>query len=175
MLKMKLKFFALFVLFVIGNVTAQQSKKNFPDDYLGIYKGSLSYETKNGLATIPMEFHLNATDSANTYDYWLVYNNQSRKYSIISKNKNRGTFQIDENNGIILPARFYENVLYSWFEVGTNKLTSRLQFEDDKIYFEILFSNLNNKTSTGGVSKDIPKVFGYPISSIQKAILIKED
>ena len=104
-----------------------------------------------------------------------MYNNQPRKYSIISKNKNRGTFEINENNGIILPARFYGNVLYSWFEVGANKLTSRLQFEDNKIYFEILFSNLKNKTTTGGVSKDIPKVFGYPISAVQKAILIKEN
>ena len=65
---MKLKFFTLLLLFIIGNSTAQQSKKSFPDDYSGTYKGSLSYETKNGLATIPMEFHLKKTDSGNTYD-----------------------------------------------------------------------------------------------------------
>lgn len=172
-MKKLLLFLCIFT--IVYHLHSQDKKNSFPEAYLGIYKGTLTYETKNGLASIPMEFHLQKTDSIDRFDYWLVYNNQPRKYSLLTIHKEKGLFSIDENNGIVLPVRFYQNVLYSWFEVGSNKLTSRLQFETDTIYFEILFSNLKNKITTGGISEEIPQVFGYPISAVQKAILIKEN
>ncbi len=172
---MNSKFTLLFALLFCFQIQSQETKKQFPNDFVGIYKGELKYETPNGIATIPMEFHLKKADTTKTYDYWLVYDGKPREYSLIILNEKRGTCKVDENNGIVLPARYYENTLYSWFEVGGNKLTSRLQFEGDTLFFEIIFSALKNKTTTGGTSKEIPKVYGYPISSVQKAVLKKTD
>ncbi len=169
---MNSKIILVFTVLIGFQMHCQETKKQFPQDFVGVYKGQLNYETPNGIASIPMEFHLKKTDSVNTYDYWLVYDGKPREYSLIVLNEKRGTCKIDENNGIILPARFYKNTLYSWFEVSGNKLTSRLQFEGETLFFEILFSALKNKTTTGGV-KEVPKVFGYPISSVQKAVLKK--
>lgn len=169
----KLILFSLLIF--ISPLYSQEVKKVFPADYTGIYKGELTYETPKGPAKIPMEFQFRKTDSIHKYDYWLVYNNQPRKYSLIVKDSTRGLYEIDENNGIILPARFYEGTLYSWFEVQNNKVSSRLEFQDNKLFFEILFSNTKSKTTTGGVSEQIPQVYGYPISAIQKAVLIKQD
>lgn len=171
-----LKNFLILVSLSLTYLTySQESIKQFPKDYLGRYTGELKYETSKGIAKIPMEFILRETDSVNRFDYWLIYNNQPRKYTLITKNSEKGIFEIDENNGIVLPARFFEDTLYSWFEVGKNKVSSRLAFDDRKLYFEILFSNLQNKTKTGGISDQIPNVFGFPISTVQRATLIKQD
>ena len=94
-------------------------------------------------------------------------------YTLIIKDREKGICEIDENNGIILPSRFSGNTLYSFFEVQGSLLSSRLDFSKDRMTFEILFGTTKNKTTSGGVSKDIPEVFGYPISVIQKAILKK--
>lgn len=83
-------------------------------------------------------------------------------------------YEVDENNGIILPTKFSNNTLYSFFEVQGNFLSTRFSFKEDTLDFEILFTAMKQKVKSGGVSKEIPEVFGYPISTVQKAILIKE-
>ncbi|MCH2034547.1 MAG: hypothetical protein MK202_13635 [Tenacibaculum sp.] len=164
-----------FFLLVFSFSYSQNNEKIFPDDFLGIYKGELSITTENGKQKIPMEFHLLATDSIHKFDYKLVYNKAPRNYTLVVKNKEKGLFEIDENNGIILPTFFNENVLHSFFEVQGNFLSTRLDFtSENSLAFEILFSRLQNKTKTGGISKEIPEVFGYPITVFQKAILKKQ-
>jgi hypothetical protein len=121
-----------------------------------------------------MEFHLKKTDSAHRFNYILMYNNNPRNYTLVVKDKEKGIYEVDENNGIILPSRFSNNTLYSFFEVQGNLLSSRFSFSEEELDFEILFSATKNKTTTGGLSKEIPEVFGYPISVVQKAILKKE-
>ncbi|CAL2057235.1 hypothetical protein [Tenacibaculum sp. 190524A05c] len=163
-----------FCFFLLSTVTAQSVAKTFPDDFLGIYKGELNITTERGSQKIPMEFHLLKTDSIHKFDYKLVYNNSPRNYTLIVKDKEKGLFEIDENNGIILPTAFNLNVLYSFFEVQGNFLSTRIDFSNaNELEFEILFSRLQNKTKTGGISKDIPEVFGYPITVFQKAKLVK--
>ena len=159
-------------LFIVSLSYSQETVKNFPEDFLGIYKGELDITTERGNQKIPMELHLLKTDSIHKFHYKLVYNNQPRNYTLIAKNKEKGLFEIDENNGIILPTHFNQNVLYSFFEVQGNFLSTRIDFSaSNTLLFEILFSRLKNKTTTGGVSKDIPEVFGYPITVFQKAKL----
>ncbi|MBL4569460.1 MAG: hypothetical protein JKY69_07460 [Flavobacteriaceae bacterium] len=48
-----------------------------------------------------------------------------------------------------------------------------MSFENNQLDFEILFSATKNKVTSGGTSKDIPEVIGYPISVVQKAVLKK--
>lgn len=168
------------ILFLILVIAAnpfygQELTKAFPDDYVGVYKGKLQYETPKGMTQIPMEFHLKKTDTTHVYSYWLVYNGQPRKYGLKIKDKAKGLFEVDEYNGIVLPARFFDNTLYSWFEVQGNKVSSRLQFDNNTIHFEILFSNTKNKMTTGGSSEGIPQVLGYLISAVQKAVLERQD
>ena len=114
------------------------------------------------------------TDSINRFDYKLIYAGQPRNYTLIIKDLKKGICEVDENNGIILPSRFSENTLYSFFEVQNNLLSSRFEFRNGEVVFEILFSNTEQKVTSGGTSEQIPPVFGYPISTIQKAILVKQ-
>lgn len=164
----------LLILIFISSVSYSQEKSfSFPEDAVGKYSGTLLIDSPRGKQEVPMEFHLIKTDSVHRFDYKLVYAGQPRNYTLIIKDKKKGICEVDENNGIILPSRFSGNTLFSFFEVQGNFLSSRFEFKKDSLVFEILFSNTKNKTTTGGTSEKIPKVFGYPISTVQKAILQK--
>ena len=172
---MKYILFCCCFLVLSGFIHSQEKTLTFPNNAIGIYKGNLQISSSKGMQTIPMEFHLKATNSPNTFQYILVYNNTPRNYHLIIKDKKKGLYEIDENNGIILPATYANNILFSLFEVQGNLLTTRLAFDKKQLDFEILFTRLKNKVKTGGTSKEIPEVFGYPISTIQRALLKKVD
>ncbi|MEL6822202.1 MAG: hypothetical protein AAFP70_10600 [Calditrichota bacterium] len=144
----------------------------FPDDVFGIYQGTLNITNPRGEQTIPMEFHLLETDSIHQYDYILIYSGQPRNYTLIAKDLEKGVFELDENNGIILPTYFNKNTLHSFFEVNDNLLSSRLQFFHDRVDFEILFAS-NDQNIQSGSGGDV-KVLGIPISTFQKASLYKQ-
>lgn len=167
--------YAFIFLFICSSITAQENNFEFPKDAIGIYKGTLHIKTAKGSQSIPMEFHMNQTNSIDSYTYKLIYNGQPRNYNLIVKDKENGIYDVDENNGIILPAKLHGNVLSSFFEVQGNLLSTRMEFLKDRMNFEILFTRTANKTTTGGTSKEIPEVFGYPISVVQKAVLQKEN
>ena len=120
-----------------------------------------------------MEFHLKATKDSLKFNYVLMYNKSPRNYTLVIKDKEKGIYEVDENNGIILPSKFSGNTLFSFFEVQGNLLSSRFAFYKDRLEFEILFIALKNKIKTGGTSEKIPEVTGYPISTIQSASLKK--
>ena len=164
----------LFTFFMLSfSVLSQKKNISFPLNVVGIYKGDLHISTVKGKQTIPMEFHLKATSDSSRFNYILIYNNIPRNYFLVIKDKEKGIYEIDENNGIVLPAKYTNNTLFSFFEVQGNFLTTRLAFDKKQLDFEILFTRLKDKIKTGGISKEIPEVFGYPISTVQKAILKK--
>ncbi|MDW3192223.1 MAG: hypothetical protein R8G66_07655 [Cytophagales bacterium] len=119
-----------------------------------------------------MEFHLLATDSADRFDYRLIYDGQPRNYTLLINDLETGDLSVDENNGIVLPSKLIENVLHSLFEVQENLLSSRIAFYEDHVQFEILCSNLSSKNRTGENTEY--EIYGYPITTIQKAILNKQ-
>ncbi|SNR17223.1 hypothetical protein [Tenacibaculum jejuense] len=168
----KITCFLIFLSSLI--VFAQEKVENFPHSFLGKYKGTLEITSKRGTQKIPMEFHLTKTEKDSVFNYVIVYDKSPRNYFLKIVDQEKGIYDIDENNGIILPASFHKNVLHSFFEVQGNFLSTRLAFDTKQLEFEILFTRLENKTTTGGISKEIPEVFGYPIGVFQKAILVKD-
>lgn len=167
------------LLFSFSAIFSQNNTiSSFPNSYFGIYSGTLTITAEKGKKDIPMEFHLLPMDSIGKYYYTIVYGEneerQERKYFLNEKDREKGLYEIDENNGILLEAKLVGNKLYSLFEVNSNLLTSFLTFNKDHILFEIVFSNTTQKTTSGGTEEDIPKVFAYPITVVQKAVLLKK-
>lgn len=171
---MKAYLYTFLLLFIGSQAFSQNTDQAFPENYLGSYKGTLLIDSPSGQQKIVMEFQLKKTDTIDRFKYVLVYNNTPRNYSLVVKDRAKGIYEVDENNGIILPAKVLNNTLYSFFEVQGNFLSTRMEFFKDSMLFEILFSPTKNKTITGGSSNEIPEVFGFPISVVQKAILIKQ-
>ena len=150
----------------------------FPEAYFGIYKGDLIITTNSGEMIIPMEFHLQATDSVNKYAYTLVYGEnetrQERKYFLIAIDKSKGSYIIDEDNDIVLSATNVGNSLFSLFEVNDTILLTSEYFYKDSMDFEITVSMRKNAQESGNTSEEIPLVISYPITVVQKAHLIKQ-
>jgi hypothetical protein len=167
------------IVFLSFSAKAQDDTLNFPEDYLGAYKGDLGITNAKGKQSIGMEFHLTATDSVGIYNYVLVYvidgKPSPRNYTLKTIDKDKGVYILDENNGIIIDAKLIDNALYFMFEVQNSLLTTTLRFKEESMDFEITFTNTTSKTVSGGEgeSKDYV-VTSYPIGGIQKAQLLKQ-
>jgi len=170
------------VLLMLGICCCQvllfaQKATNFPEDYLGSYKGPLVMKTPSGEQTISMEFHLNATDTEERYEYQIIYinqgNRQVRSYTLIVKDELKGDYLVDEHNGIELEAKLFGNKLFSVFEVEQSLLLSTQTFFKDHMLFEILFSRSDKGITTGNNDATSPEVISYPLSVYQSATLEK--
>jgi hypothetical protein len=174
-----LKNFIHIIIFLsVFQISSQENLKQFPQDYFGIYKGDLIIINASGEQKIQMEFHLQPTDSVGYYIYKMVYifegNRQERNYTLIEKNRITGEYVVDENNGILLDAKFLNGTLFSMFEVQGNILTTTERFHENAMDFTITFSpkaQSNISKSTGNEPVD---VVSYPITVVQFAKLIKE-
>lgn len=172
---MPFKFFIFTLCFSI--LFSLQAQENFPEDYFGIYKGTLQVSAPQGTKEYAMEFHLQPTDSIGKYQYTLVYGTgdqqQKRPYFLIAKEPSKGQYIIDEDNGIILDAQQVDNHLYSLFEVNDNLLTTFITFEATHMIFEITVASKEQKQTTYA-TEDQTEVISYPILTRQKAVLMKE-
>jgi len=173
-----IKLLVFIVVIAIQHVPAQDSELNFPEDYLGIYKGRLNINSTGGIQDIPMEFHLTEGDSTDHYRYTLIYGEgdtrQERKYSLIAEDKDKGEFIVDENNGIILDDKQIDNRLYCLFEVNGSLLTTFITFGEDHLLWEIVFAAKSEARTTYAENDEKIEVISYPISTVQRAILKKQ-
>ena len=81
---------------------------------------------------------------------------------------------VDENNGIILHDKIIDNRMYALFEVGNNILTTFITFEHDRMIFEMAVTNTVEKQVTYAVDAEKTRVTSYPISTVQRAVLLKQ-
>ncbi len=174
---MRLLLCLAFLLFQNG-LFSQEKGLQFPDDFFGVYKGNLEIKSPKGMQAIAMEFHLQPTDSIEKYEYRIVYivdgTPQERHYNLFAIDAEKGEYVVDENNGILIPAKQFDNRLYSIFEVQNNLLTTTLEFRGHDMVFEIVMSNKVNQKISGDEEKGTPKVVSYPIIVSQRAILTKQ-
>ncbi len=150
----------------------------FPQDFFGIYTGTLQVESESGSQEYAMEFHLKPTDTVGKYHYTLVYGEgdmrQERKYTLVEEDAENGKFYVDENNGIILDDKAVGNRLYSVFEVQGNLLTTFMTFHEDHLVFEITVARKEKKRVTHADNEQKTEVISYPITTVQRAILKKQ-
>lgn len=172
------KFIKYILIICFSTLVNSQENKQFPNDFFGVYKGKLEISNANGSQSIDMEFHLLPSDTIGKYHYTIIYKsdkiNQERKYTLIEKNKTKGQYIVDENNGILLNAFLANNTLYSIFEVQGNLLTTTEHFFNEYMDFEIMFGKKENAEISNENSEDKSEVTSYPISTIQKARLYKQ-
>jgi hypothetical protein len=127
-------------------VEAIEKELIFPDDFLGIYKGELVNTTSNGVEIIPMEFHLLATSDSFKYDYKIYYGvERSERAYTLNQTENPNIYELDENNGILLPLAHSKNTLFSTYEVAGNLLHNSEVFYKDHMDFMITMSVLKKK------------------------------
>jgi hypothetical protein len=104
---------------------------------------------------------------------------QERKYELVVVDPATGRFDIDEMNGITLPARLIGGTLWSVFTVQGTQLMSADRFEnagtpEARIVVEIVTMDASKPGTTGGVTTDagaIPEVTTLIPGTVQRAVL----
>jgi len=151
----------------------------FPEDVLGYWKGELEIFRDTGLVQqIPMAILIEETLDNEMYIWEITYNpgkeEDKRPYLLIVKNKERGHYQVDEDNGIILDAFLLDNKLFSTFEVGKSMLTTVNTFIGDEMVFEVIAGSADPINTTGDMKvgeHSIPPVYSFSTATYQRAIL----
>lgn len=171
------------IFFVIscGSISTVKKieKKNFPEDYVGTYEGSLyilqSMDTVNVLS---MGLEIAKTESKEEYDWRITYgsdgDNDVRAYLLRKASSRPGHYHIDELNGIVLEAEFDGYALVSLYSVMDNLISVTYRFDQKSILFDIAVSRPEPSNSTGDLifeGDTIPRVDIYPIVLTQNAEL----
>lgn len=169
-----LKILFISILF-IGSLSAQ----NIPNDWLGDWYGILEIKNPKGNTySINMELHLSKTDSANRWQYTIVYddgkNKDERKYFLIKKDSLPGLYEIDENNGIIINEVQIGNRMFQRFEVMDNVIYGITTYEKGKITWELVSDNKALSFQSGKGDEEIPFVVTYYPMNYQRAVLTKK-
>lgn len=180
------KSFLLSFLWMVLSFSCQ--KKNvptsqpmvFPKDYVGEWAGELEI-MKEGktIQRVPMEWRLGPlTDSAHAWT--LIYGPEQkdmRKYTLRITDPNSGRFDIDENNGIVLPLQKFGQRLISWFEVQGPTLFIVYELKENEVIFTVDVKSGATPMITGDTiigTDTIPEVKGFPLLLSQKARLLRK-
>ncbi len=160
----------------------QEVLKCFPASWEGNYEGKLLiYGVDKVRMQLPMELKIvEKTDSV--YSWSLIYKMKGkptdvRAYEVKIVDKNKGHYQIDEKNSIVIDAFLHNNIFTSFFKVMDNFIVATYtQLDIETIQFEIISATDKKKTLTGNTTIDgekIPEVVTNFINGRQKAILKK--
>ncbi len=153
-------------------IEMDRSGSNFPEDFLGTYKGTLEITAPSGKQEVPMTFKMQATETLDLFTYTIIYGDTEPRLYNLKRTSDPNLFMIDENNGIILQGSYANQTLYSTYEVQGNLLNSTEIFYQDRMEFMIALSKVNDSTTTGDSSSAIVK--NYPVTIMQRATLYKE-
>ncbi len=154
--------------------------EGFPQSWKGTYTGTLNIFQPGSLTpsqSVPMDLYIDQIDVDSTKFEWnITYGEDKvkglRQYQLITKDRDKGIFAIDERNSIVLDAHFIHGKLFSRFSVMGNLISATYEKQGDIIIFEIHSGKEKVSGYTGG-QEDTPNVGLYPSAVYQKARLSK--
>jgi len=125
--------------------------------------------------TMPMSLTVEPTDTDNEMTWTIRYGDQDvRPYVIRPVEGEDGTFEIDEKNSIILPAKLFGNdsghTLVSAFAIEPNGLVAIYRVEGDTMTFTVI-TLANDRATTSGGGGEVPEVLTVPARNMQHAVL----
>ncbi len=154
----------------------------FPNQWLGIWEGELQiYKGQEVVQKVPMRVDNLGTDNPDVYIWALTYGSDTiagrRNYLLKAKDRSRGVWEVDEQNGIFLEGKVVGNTFINVFSVMENTLISFMSVENEQtMKFEIIVYTKESTSKTGDLvheGESIPAVFSYSITGYQKAVLKK--
>ncbi len=147
------------------------------EDWLGVWKGKMSLYSASGVSqVIDNEIHIQKI-SPQRWTWKIVYddgkNRQERAYELLASNADKGKYQIDEKNSIVLDAQWSDNTLLCVFKVEKSQIFTTYRLLNHTLYFENVMVRSDQPKTTGGQG-EVPKVDSFPIRSFQRGILKKQ-
>ena len=153
---------------------------SFPAAWRGRWTGDSRLVGPTGTRmTFRMELEIEPTETPGRWTWTVTYDGEAgrqvRPYFLVEKDPAKGTFEIDEGNGIVLAAQLLDGALYGQFAVGTSRITTRDRLEgagtgDERLEVELL-TTIEDQVSLSGGKDGVPAVRSWPVRSLQTATL----
>lgn len=132
-----LLYFALF----LSHISVAQE---FPTDWVGSYSGEmiLSFEHRQN-DTLDVDFIMEEKVEDSLWSYTMIYHSSkygeiTKDYLIRAKSKgNKKSFELDEQNGIIMELTLMNNTLYGMYQVMGDIYSSTMRHNGDNLYFDL--------------------------------------
>ena len=173
----------LALMLIADPAAPKAAEPGFPDSWIGHWAGDATLNTPKGVAMrFTMELKIAKTDDPTKYEWTIIYddgkNRHEQPYQLIVKDAAKGSYEIDEKNGIVLPTTLIGGALYSAFDLEGVRLVSKDQLVGGVIETEIVTMSTKQMVATGGKAEDqeaqVPPVTGVPVASVQRATLKKK-
>ena len=179
----KILFLALFSLFFLGKINAQDKKIAveildtkilLSDKWIGEWNGEMKVIGVPKIDKVTVKIIIKGEKNASKWVWSLQYGGQAaREYELLGKDTQKGKYIIDEKNSILLETYFSQDVITSVFEVEGNQIISVYRLENDTLIFENTTIKPAKVLKTGAGDKDTPEVKIYPVAGFQRAVLKK--
>jgi len=175
----------LFLLALVSRLPAQRpGALAFPQDWTGTWAGTLRIYNAKGLADsvlMQLEIHPIDTSASGRYTFGIVYGSKEkdwRPYELVPVAPERGRWQVDEKNSIVIESFLYGPKFMSWFVVlGSRLLCTYERVGADTLVFEV-YSGPDRSISTTGNTmhegEEIPEVQTFPLAVFQRAVLKRQ-
>ena len=172
-------FFFTLIFLTAGIVSTAQVKNNFPQDFVGKWKGTLEWFRTGNAAPqqVNMELNVLPADSPGNYTWNLVYGSASadnRPYLLKSVDSAKVHWIIDELNGIKLDQYWVGNRFTGSFTVQNSTIVNTYYIENGVMIVEFISYASKPIATTGKGNEDAPFVDSYSIKSYQRAVLKKQ-
>ena len=160
-----------------GTAAAPLEAPAFPDAWLGTWEGDLS---SWGGAPMQVRMTLNVapTATAGRWTWTITYDGtagrQVRAYELVAVDAAAGRWSIDERNGIFIPTRWLDGVLYSDFQVEQSRVAVREQVvhagtPDECLLVELATTKADAVTRSGGGA--VSAVTAWTPDTVQRGVL----
>ncbi|MBO0949711.1 hypothetical protein [Fibrella forsythiae] len=156
-------------------VESAQLPRTFPQSHVGSWEGTLQITNPGNRLpqTQPMRLTIDSLrGQPGRYAFQIQYGQQAvRPYELVVVDAARGSYQIDEKDGVVLEASKIGDQLTSQFSVGNNLITTTYTFltDPDRIGFALFFAEATPRTTGPAASP----VLTYPVRSRQLATLTR--
>lgn len=151
----------------------------FPDDWLGEWIGELKIYSGTKLKqTIEMGLTILPIDGTDRHSFIIRYGEDveasKRRYELVTIDKEKGLFKVDEKNDIEMEAYYLGGKFFQRFEVMGNLLFGSIEKQGNRLVWEMVSGKMDPVSTTGDtiiMEEEIPPVKAYPIKVFQKGVL----
>lgn len=138
----------------------------------GIWRGELELWLRDGIARrVPMELHLQPRASGEWT--WTIVNGadaarEERRYAL--RAKAGGSFEIDEQNGTVLPLQRFGRRSFSRYSVGGSELLARYELVGEAaLLYDLIRAVCAGARKTGGEGAG-PEIGVVPVTAFQRPL-----
>ncbi len=174
-------------VFFIGQQTLLSGQATdslaFPASWSGSWHGTLEiFNARGKVQSVPMWVEIHPIDSSTTgrYTFGLVYGSKEqdwRPYELVPVAPEKGLWQVDEKNSIVMESYLFGPKLLCWFVVQGSRVLCTYEKRGKEMLFEVYSGQETPVSSTGNTKQndeEIPEVKTFPFSVFQRATLTLE-